>query len=109
MQQNPRPFHVAEETITNANPFVGAFNQAGNIGDDEATTIDPGHPKIGVQGCERIVCDFWFCSADRCKKCRFSRVRQSDYSGIGNQFKTQPDRALIGRQARIGPVRCLIG
>ena len=48
---------MTEETVAEASAFMGALNQAWNVGDDEAVVIDHNGPEFRLKGGEGIVGD----------------------------------------------------
>ena len=58
---------------------------------------------------ERIVGDLRLGRADRGEEGRFAGIGQADQAGIGDQFQTQADGALLAGLARIGAARRLVG
>lgn len=59
MDQNAAAFHVVQKFQAKPHPFVGALQQAGDVGDDNLPVIDFGHPQARLHGGERIVGKFW--------------------------------------------------
>ena len=68
MQKNPCPLDMAEKTVADADAFMSAFDQAGNVCDDKFTVVDARDTKIGMQCRKGIVGDFRLCGADTCQK-----------------------------------------
>ena len=101
---------MAEETITDPGTFMRAFDQARNIGNDEArigSKVD--HPQVRVQRCERIGGDFRVRAADGGQEGGFAGIGQADQPGIGNQLQAQPYPAFNAGFALLGMTRRLIG
>ena len=55
MQQNSTALHMAQKPVANANAFMGAFDQAGNIGQNKTVITGRDNAKLGVQGGERVI------------------------------------------------------
>ena len=86
-----------------------AFDEAGNVGDNEFARIDPGDAEIGMERGEGIVGDLRLRSRHGGKERRLSGVRQADEAGIGDQLEAQPYPRLLARQAGIGAPWRLVG
>src|SRR5205085_12601765 len=65
VQQQLRPLDVAQETITKPRAFVRAFNQAGNVCDDEGAKVaQVNDAEMWLKRDERIVGDLRFRGRD---------------------------------------------
>jgi hypothetical protein len=102
MQQHRAAFDMAEELIAQAAPFGGAFDQAGNVGDDEFMPVDADHAQVGMQRGERVIGDLRPRVRDGGEEGRFPGIRQAQQPRIGDQLQPQPERALDPRQPGIG-------
>ena len=59
MQQQAGARQMAQELVTQAGAFGGAFDQAGNVGDHEAAfVIDAHHAQVGMQRGEGVIRNF---------------------------------------------------
>src|ERR1700756_4663355 len=75
-----------------------AFNQAGNVGEDELLRHrQADDAELGMQGCERVVGDLRPSGGDDGEKGGFTGVGQTDQTGIGDQLQAQPDPELLPR------------
>ena len=109
MQQHARALDMAEEAVADADAFMRAFDQAGNVGDDEFARVDAGDAEAGMQRGEGIVGDLRLGRGDRRQEGRLAGIGQADQAGIGDQLQPQPDRQLLAGQAGIGAARRLVG
>ena len=65
MQKQPRPFHMAQKLMAEADPLMGALNNARNIRDDKAAAVPHiYHTQVRLQRGKVIVCNFGPCIAD---------------------------------------------
>ncbi len=78
MEQYPATLDVAEEARAEAGALVRAFDETGNIGEDEIDVTGTNDAEVRVQRREGVVGDFRFCPRDRREECRLPRVRQPD-------------------------------
>ena len=100
MDQDARPFDVAQELVTQADAAVGAFDQAGQVGQDEdafAAGVDDA--EVGVLGRERIVGDLRLGLRQPAEQRRLAGVGQADQAGVGDDLQFQDEPAfLAGRR-----------
>src|SRR5579864_1440298 len=87
-----RALDVPEEANAQAGAFVRAFNQAGQIRDDESAAragrrvwIGGDDSEMRFQSGERIIGDFRFRRGNTRDECRFPRVGKSDKAYVGEQ------------------------
>ena len=57
VQQHARALDMAEEPVADADALMRAFDQAGNVGQDELARVDARDAEVGMQRRERIVGD----------------------------------------------------
>ena len=100
MNQRPAALDMAEKAVAEAEAFVGALDQAGNVGEHEVALVDPDHAEVGVDGGEGIVGDLRPRRRDRGEQRRLAGVGQADQPGVGDQFQPQDDRSLDARSGR---------
>src|SRR5690349_19609066 len=91
MHKHPAALDVPEKSVAEACALVRAFDQPGNIGDDEFPTVDCCDPELRMERSEGIIRDFRLGSADGCQESGFPRIRQAYDAGVSNQLQPQPD------------------
>ena len=109
MQQHAAAFGVAEEAVAEADAFMRAFDQAGQIGEHEFALVDAHDAELRMQRGERIVGDLRLGGADRGEEGGLAGIGQADQAGVGDQLQPQPDGALLAGLAGIGAARRLVG
>ena len=97
MQENPATLDVTEKAITEANAFMRALDQAGNISEHEFAPVASDDAKLRLQRRERIIGNLRFGGADRSKERRFSGIRQPDETGVGDQLEPQTGSCVLRR------------
>ena len=84
MQQQPRALEVLEEAHAQAGAGRRAFDQARNIGDDEASLrIDAHDPELRMQGRERIFGHFRPRGRQRTRERRLAGIRRAEEADVG--------------------------
>ena len=109
MQDDAAAFGVAEEFVAEADAFMRALDQAGQIGQHEFAVVDADDAELRVQRRERIIGDLRPGSGDTREKGRLACIGQADQTGIGDQLEAQTDGAFLAGLAGIGPARRLVG
>src|SRR5579862_4342572 len=109
MQQHTAALDMTEEAVAEADAFMGAFDQAWNVGEHEFAAADVDHAELRMQCGERVIGDLRLGGADGGKKRRFAGIRQADNAGIGDQLQPQPDSDLGAGLAGIGVARRAVG
>ena len=100
VQQQPRALQVAQELVAEPGAFGGAFDQARNVGDDEALLgRDADDAEIRMQRRERIVGDLRPRVRDRRDQRRLAGVRHAEQADVGEHAQLEPQRALLARPA----------
>ena len=57
MEQQPRALDMAEEAVADAGAFGGAFDQPGNVGEDELAALVADDAELRAERGERIIAD----------------------------------------------------
>ena len=109
MQQHAAALGVAEEAVAEADAFMRAFDQAGQVGQHEFALVDAHDAELRMQRGERIVGDLRLGRGDRREERGFAGIGQADQAGIGDQLQPQADGALFAGLAGIGVARRLVG
>ena len=109
VDQHPATLDMAEETVTDANAFRRAFDQAGNIGEHEFAALVAHHAELGHERGEGIIADLGLRVADRVDEGRFARIGQADKAHVGQQLQPQPHPHLLARNARLVLARGAVG
>jgi hypothetical protein len=90
MQQQPGALQMAQELMPQAGAFGRAFDQAGNVGHDEALLgADTHHAQIGVQRRERIVGDLGLGVGDRGDQRGLARIGHAQQAHVGQHAQFQ--------------------
>ena len=104
---------MPEKLRSEPGAFAGAFDEAGNIRDDEAGVIRrfayDDHAEVGLQRGERIVGDLGTRRRDARDQRAFAGVGIADEPDIGQQPEFQPQIALFARLAVFVLARRLMG
>ena len=83
MNQDPAPFHMAQEAVAQAGAFRCTGNQTGHIGDHKAVgRIYPHHPQVGLQGGKGIVGNFRLSGRHLRNQGGFAHVREADQAHV---------------------------
>ena len=100
MEQDGAAFDMAEEAVAEAGAFMGALDQAGDVGEDEFLGGGQADDaELGVQGGEGVVGDFGSGGGDDGQEGGFAGVGQADEAGVGDQLQAQPDPAFLAGPA----------
>jgi hypothetical protein len=95
MQEHARALDMAEEAVADADAFMRAFDQAGNVGQHEFARVDARHAEARMQRRERIVGDLRLGGGDGGEEGRLAGIGQADQTGVGDQLQPQPDRLFL--------------
>ena len=111
MHEQPRALDVPQELDAKAVPLVRAFDQAGNIGDDEGRVIivRAHDAQVRLERGERIIGDLGLGGRDARDQRRFAGVRKSDQPDIGQQLQFQPQMSFFAGPAVLVLGRRLMG
>src|SRR5207253_3876716 len=107
MNKHGAALDVAEEFVSEAVAFMSAFDEAGNVGNNECLIINADDAEVWNERGERIVGDFRFRGADHRDQRRFARVRQSNDADVGDQLQFNEQLALFTCIARLRKSRRL--
>ena len=88
---------------------MSAFDQAWNVGDDEAVVVDHHRAELGLEGGEGVIRDLRLGSGDGGKKGGFAGIGQTDQAGVRKQLEPKPDPALLALLAGLGEAGRLVG
>ena len=86
-----------------------AFDEARQIGEHEIGAVDAHHAELRGQRGEGIIGDLGLGGGDAREKRRFACIGQADKPRIGDQLQFEDDGFFLGRLARIGIGRRLVG
>ena len=110
MENQPAPFHMAQEVMAQAHSVAGPFNEAGNVGHNVAGTgILFHHTQHRGEGGKVVVGDFGLGGTDHADKGRFAHIGESHQSHVSQQLQFQGDIAPFPGGARLGKTRDLPG
>ena len=102
---------VAQELVAEALAFGRAFDEAGDVGEDELVLVEAHHAEVRDERGERVVGDLGLGRAHHRDQRRLARVREADERGVGEQLQLelQPPLfavlALLGERRRAAGVR----
>jgi len=105
VKQNAAPFDMPEKAIADASPFMRAFDQTRNVGEDEIDIVNLDHTEIWVKRREGIIRYLGLGRADRRQKSRFAGIRKADHTCVRDQFQPEPNRHFDALKARIDAAR----
>src|SRR4029077_6448469 len=88
VDQDPRPFDMAQEGMTETGAAAGTLDEAGDVGDGRPALVavaEVEHAEVRLEGRERIVRDLRGRGRDRREDRGFARVRQPDEADVGDE------------------------
>ena len=92
-----------------AGAFRCAFNQSGNISQDNILAETADDAEVGCQGGEMIIPHFRPGAGDNAQDRTFPHVRVSDQANVGDRFQFKPERTDLGFYAGFRKIRSLAG
>ncbi len=108
MHQRRATLDVAEELIAEAVAFVGAFDEPGDVGDDERFgVVGADDAEVRDERRERIVGDLRLRGADDGDERGLAGVGQSDQTHVRDQFQLDEELALLAGVAVLREARGL--
>ena len=109
MEQDAGALDMAEEAVADPGAFGGAFDQPGNVGDDELAALVADHAELRAERREGIVADFGGGVGDGVEEGRFAGVRKADEADVGEQLEPQPQPQFLAVLAGLVLARGAIG
>ena len=110
VQQDARALQVLEEADAEPGAVGGAFDQAGNVGDDEALGVADAHDaEVRVHRGERIVGDLRACGRNGADEGALAGVWQAEQADVGEHAQLKAKIAFFARFALRALARCAIG
>ncbi len=101
---------VAEESVAEARAVLGAFDEAGDVGDDDsAVAFEFDDAKLRFERGEGIVGDLGPGGGDRSQQRALAGVGHADEADVGDQLQFQPQSAFLAFGAGLGVARGLVG
>ena len=108
MHEHPRAFDVLEKLIAETNSLVRAFEQSGNVDDNERFVIGDAHDaQLWFQRRERILRDFRPRRRHDREQCRLSGIGNADDTAIRQQPQLETERETFPGFAVFGKARRL--
>ena len=108
MDEHRAALDVAEELVAEAVTFVRAFDEAGDVGDDEGlVVVGADDAEVRDERGEGIVGDLRLGGADDGDQRRLAGVRQSDEADVGDQLQLDEQLALLAGVAVLREARRL--
>src|SRR5580692_6723518 len=102
MRDQARALQMLQETRAEADAFMRAFDQSGNIGHNKRAAmagrgigVGGNHAEMRLQRRERIRCDFGARRGNARNQRGFSGVRETDEAYIRQQFQFKTQRAFF--------------
>src|ERR1700722_6736459 len=115
MRDQARALQMLQETRAEANAFMRAFDQAGNISHNKRAAltrrgigVGGNHTQMRLQGSEGIRRDFGPRRRDARDQRGLSCVRETDKSYVGQQFKFEAQREFFAGLAVLVFARSLM-
>ena len=96
---------VAQEFQPKPDALVCAFQQAGDVDQDNLPVVDLGHAQRRLDGGEGIVGDLGPRGADHAQQRRLAGVGHADDADVGHQLKFQFQPQFVARFALFGQAR----
>ena len=97
---------VTQELVAEAVAFVRAFDETGDVGDDERLVVIRLHDaEVRDERRERIVGDLRLRGADHGDERRLAGVRQTDDADVGDELELDEQLALFAFFARLREAR----
>jgi len=109
MHQHARALDMTQEVVAEADSGMRAFDQPGDIGDDEGLVADLYDAKVRTQRGEGVVRDLWPGRADGRQQGRFSGVGEPEQADIGDQLELEIQLELLAGLAELRDARDLMG
>jgi hypothetical protein len=110
VDQDARALDMAQEIVTQAHSHMGAFDQAGDVGQNQAFLfIQVCHAQVGLQGSERVRGDLGFGVGDDREQGGFTGVRDTDDTDIGDELELQAQDQRLAGFAALANARGLVG
>ena len=108
MDEHRTALDVAQKAVAEAVAFVGAFDEAGDVGDDKGLVIvGADHAEVGDERGEGIVGDLRLRGADDGDQRRLAGIRKSDQADVGDQLQLDEELALVAGVAILRKARRL--
>jgi len=112
VNEKPRAFDMTQETDAEAGAFVRAFDQAGQVGNDEGAAdivaffagaaagrlrhaIGADNTEIRLERGERIICNFWTRRGNDGNQRGLAGIWKTDQANISEQFQFEPQMAFF--------------
>ena len=109
-QEDGVAFDMPEEAHTDAFSFMGAFDDAGDVGHHEgAVVIIADDAQVGFQRGKRVIRDFGFGRCDGGQQRGFAGVGEAHEADVGQHFQFQDEPAFFSVLAGLGVVGRLVG
>ena len=106
-------FDVAEELDAEAGAEVGAFDEAGHVGDGEAEVVgwvaDLDDAEVGFEGGEGVVGDLGAGGGEAADEGGFADVGEADEAGVGEEAELEAEGAFFAGAAEFVLAGGLVG
>src|SRR5512132_142151 len=97
MNDEARSFDVPQELLPEARAFARAFDEAGDVRDNELAVVEASDAQVGRERREGIVRDLRAGACQRSEKARLAGVRQAGQADVGDKPQLQLELALFAR------------
>ena len=106
MEQRAAPLDVLQEAVPEARALGGAWDEAGNVGEDEARLVtDAHHAEVRRERRERVIRDLRLRARDRADERRLADVREAEETHVGHHLELEAELQLLAGLARLGAAR----
>src|SRR6185369_12959369 len=101
VKEQSRTLDVAKEAVADAGAFRSALDQARDVRHHELASLVADDAELRAESREWIIAHLCRGVADRVEEGRFSRIRQTEETDVGEQLETQPDPHLLACFTRL--------
>jgi hypothetical protein len=110
MHQHFGAFDVLQELVAEPMSFVGALDESGHVGDDEAAIAAQRHDaEVGRERGEGVVGDLRTRGRDARDERGLAGVGEADQADVGDQLQAQVEQLLLAGDAGLGAPWCAVG
>ena len=107
VHEQTRALDVREEVVAEAGAIARAFDQAGDVGDDQLALLALEHAEHRRERRERVVGDLRRGASEPREQRGLASVRQPDETDVGEQLQPQLEPALLPGESALGETRRL--
>ena len=115
MRNQARAFDMLQKASAEPGAFMGAFDKAGEIGDDESSAdafagsaVGRNHAQMRLKSGEGIIRDFGMRGGNARNQRGFAGIREAHQADVGKQLELEAQMMLFARLALFGLARRLV-